>query len=333
MAISQELFPHKCVIEWWYFNGNLVDKHGNKYAFMNCLFKADPRKTNIPIVDKIPAKEVYFSHSVLSDLKKEKCVVRTHPLSIISEDSLKSKNLFINYLNPSPFGYINNEFIETKNGFKIKNEDLELFLKIKKKPFLHNKNGIFNVRGKKVFYYSFTNLEVEGKIMIHGKPIEVAGKAWMDHEWSEFAGEKNWNWFSIQLNNDVEIMIQDYNNKENVYVGINGKKPEFSNDAVFVTKKLWKSKLTGAEYPVEWEILIPSKDIVLDIYAPIKNQEIFLKRLSVLFCSFLFLCSVYLLQRRICLSQSCLGKIILSSHHTFSGLVWRCFSLPSRGVL
>ncbi|MBU2523089.1 MAG: hypothetical protein KKE23_02245 [Nanoarchaeota archaeon] len=115
------------------------------------MFKADPKKTGIPLVEKIPAKEVYFSHSMLSDLSKNKATTRTHPLSILSEDSLKSKNLFINYLNPSPFGYVNNELIELKNGFKIKNEDIELVLRIKKKPFMHNGNGIFNIKGKKVY--------------------------------------------------------------------------------------------------------------------------------------------------------------------------------------
>jgi predicted secreted hydrolase len=242
---------------------------------MNTLFKADPKKTSIPLVENIPAKEVYFSHSILSDLKKRRVTTRTHPLSIISKDSLNKKRLFINYLNPSTTGYVNNEIIELKDGmYKIKNEDVELILVSKKKPFMHHGKGNFIVKGKKVFYYSFTNMGVEGIIRTNGKEIPVEGKAWMDHEWAGFAGEKKWNWFSIQLDGNVEMMIQEYNGGENVYVGINGKKPEFTDDLILVQKKKWKSRLTGAEYPVEWKIVIPSKSIYLDVKAPISDQEI-----------------------------------------------------------
>lgn len=277
MKFPKDSFPHKSVIEWWYFNGNLRDKSGKNYAFMTCLFKADPKKTSIPLVEKIPAKEVYFSHSLLSDVTKKKSISRTHPLSILSDDSLTKKNLFINYLNPSIRGYVNNEIIEIgKFKYKIKNEDVDLKVVAKKKPFMHNGKGHFIVNGKRVYYYSLTNMSVKGTVLIKGRRVQVEGKAWMDHEWANFAGAKNWNWFSIQLDNGAEIMIQEYNNNENVYVGINHKnqKAEFANDLFLIPKRKWKSRLTGAEYPIEWKIIVPSKNIDLIIRAPIFDQEI-----------------------------------------------------------
>ena len=277
MDFPKDSFSHRSVIEWWYFNGSLFDKNGSEYAFMNCLFKADPKKTSIPLVEKIPAKQVYFSHSILSDIGKKKTIVRTHPLSILSNDSFTKKNLFINYLNPSITEYVSNEIIEVgKFKYKIKNEDIELTLTGKKKPFIHNGKGYFIIKGKKVFYYSFTDMEAKGTIRLKGKVIEVTGKAWMDHEWSGFAGAKNWNWFSIRLDNNTELMIQEYNNKENVYVGINprNQKPEFASDLILTPGKKWKSYLTGAEYPIKWKINVPSKKIELEVEAPLANQEI-----------------------------------------------------------
>ena len=41
---------HESIIEWWYFNGRLKDHRGNEYAFMDCLFKANPLKINIPLL-------------------------------------------------------------------------------------------------------------------------------------------------------------------------------------------------------------------------------------------------------------------------------------------
>jgi len=277
MQFPKDSFPHKSMIEWWYFNGNLEDEKGNKYAFMNCLFKTEPGKTGIPLVNKIPAKEVYFSHSTLSDLKNKKFISRTHPLSILSKDSLTKKRLFINYLNPSTSGYVNNELIETGNSkYKIKNEDIELNLEAKKKPLMHNGKGEFNLPGNNIYYYSFTDMDAEGIIRINGKAIKVKGKAWMDHEWSDGVGVRSWNWFSVQLDNGAEIMIQDYHSGENIYAGINPKnqKAEFSDDLIMLPKKMWKSSVTGAKYPTQWRIEIPSKKIVLELKAPIEKQEL-----------------------------------------------------------
>lgn len=276
MQFPKDSFPHKSVIEWWYFNGHLFDKNKNKYAFMNCLFKADPKKTDISIIKNIPLKEVYFSHSLLLDITNKKRIVNLSPISILSKDSLKQENLFINYINPLS-GYINNELIEDgKFRYKLKNENLDLLISAIKKPLLHNGKGYFVVKNKKVFYYSLTKMAVNGKIHLGKKSIEVSGEAWMDHEWSTIAGEKKWKWFSIQLDNNCELMIQEYNNFENSYVGImhQNQKAEFAHDLILSAKKTWKSPITKTEYPISWKIIVPSKKIELDVEAILPNQEI-----------------------------------------------------------
>ena len=37
-----------------------------------------------------------------------------------------------------------------------------------------------------------------------GPPMQVAGQAWMDHQWGNFvvAGGGGWDWFSLQLDDD-----------------------------------------------------------------------------------------------------------------------------------
>lgn len=283
MQFPKDSFPHKSIIEWWYFNGHLFDKNKNEYAFMNCLFKTNPRKTAIPIVENIPAKEVYFSHSLFSNVTGKKHIVRTSPISILSKDSLKQKNLFINYLNPSLIGYVNNEIDEIgKFKYKIKNDNVDLVLTAKKRPFLHQGKGYFVIEGKKIYYYSLTNMDAKGTVNLDGRIVSVRGKAWMDHEWTKFAGATKWDWFSIQLDNETELMIQEYNDCESVYAGINhgNQKVEFANDLTLIPKKIWKSPVTGAKYPILWKILVPSKKIELNVKAPLPNQEILLGSLN-----------------------------------------------------
>lgn len=297
MAIRfpKDSLKHEAAIEWWYFNGNLQDAKGRKYAFMDCLFKANPKKAGISFLEKIPLKRIYFSHSLLSDVSKNKTVSRIHPLSIISRDSFSKKLLFVDYIHPSLGGYVNYEINEAKPFcYRIKTEDFDLMLKARKKPLLHNGKGVFVFAGKAelsgmtetqsvshhdkkpVYYYSLTDLDAKGTINLNGKEISVKGKAWMDHEWANEAGEKKWNWFSVQLDSGEEMMIQEYKDKYR-YAGIAHKngKVEFASDLILIPKEEWKSKKTGASYPVEWKILVPSRKIELETKALARHELLF----------------------------------------------------------
>ena len=53
------------------------------------------------------------------------------------------------------------------------------------------------------FYYSFTNLQVEGTISIAGEVIAVTGVTWMDHQYGVFAATTQWVLQDAQLDNGV----------------------------------------------------------------------------------------------------------------------------------
>ena len=63
---------HNHIIEWWYINGHVHDTRGNTYSYMNCLFRADVKKIKIPFLSKLPGSVLYFSHSLISNIKKKK---------------------------------------------------------------------------------------------------------------------------------------------------------------------------------------------------------------------------------------------------------------------
>ncbi len=273
---------HQNIIEWWYFNGNLKDKKGNKYAYMDCLFKVDVNKVKIPFL-KTPFKTSYFSHSLLSDVKNKKFYPEINPLSIVSADSFTKPLLFINYMHPSTKGYIN-YVIENKNKdiYHIKTKDIDLELISTKKPLLEGGKGFIELNPEKTYYYSLTNLKTKGKIKIEGKWIDVEGKSWMDHQWADVSYKKEnvkWTWFSIQLKNNTEIVCFEYDNsKIKTYLASisypNNKQKHFSNVQFRPIGEKWKSQRTGTEYPLSWEIKIPEEDITLNVKTLIENQEV-----------------------------------------------------------
>lgn len=272
---------HDYIVEWWYFNGHLKDSNDNEYSFMDCLFRVDVKKVKIPFLSKIPLKTSYFSHSLITDLNNKKFYHRIAPFSMISDDSFSKPLLYINYLNPEiRNGYVNciiEKIDESK--YRVKNEDIDLIMTSIKTPLLEGGNGYLDLHAKTTYYYSLTNLKTEGRIKIKNKWVDVTGKSWMDHQWAdtEYSLDR-WDWFSVQLDNDTEIVCCVYDDgKVKTYFAdisyTDGKQEHYKEIEIIPLDKCWKSPKSKAVYPLEWKIKIPEKSIELNLKTKIENQE------------------------------------------------------------
>ena len=272
---------HDCVVEWWYFNGHLKDRYDKEYSFMDCLFKVDVKKVKIPFLSKIPLKTSYFSHSLISDLKDKKFYHRISPFSVISDDSFSKPLLYVNYFNPEIKNGYTNCVIEKIDGYKyhLKNEDIDLILTSIKEPLLEGGRGYLDLHSKTTYYYSLTNLKTEGRIKIKDKWIDVFGKSWMDHQWADAKYSRDrWDWFSVQLDNDTEIVCWMYDDgKVKTYIAdisyADSVQEHYQNIEIIPLKKTWTSPKSKAAYPLAWKIKIPEKNIELDLTAKIDDQE------------------------------------------------------------
>ena len=293
MAFKPISFPddhssHTASIEWWYWNGHLADKKGNRYAFMDCFFKTDISKITIPhfkavTFEKFIGKNryAYFAHSVVSDITNQKNYKEIQDISMVSDDSFKRQRFFLNYIDPIIIhGYDNNEMAEiAPDVFHIKSRYLDLNLKSHKPALLEGGEGHTSVCGRDSYYYSLTDLSAKGVLTINGKRTEVEGKAWMDHQWMDVTYELNkWSWFSIQLDNGTEIMCCEYDkgtDKTNLVDLSTAHRDQkhFSSLILKPGTDTWKSKLTKAEYPMSWDIEIPDHKAILHAHSLMSDQE------------------------------------------------------------
>ena len=279
---------HDAIIEWWYFNGHLKDEEGNVYSFMDCLFKADIEKVNIPYLSKIPfqkffnkKQDVYFAHAILSDIGKQKNYKEVQNVSLVSNDSFLKENLFVNYIDPILLGgFVNDEIEEiAPDIFHIKTENLDLKLESKKPVLLEGGGGHISVCGRGSYYYSLTDLKTSGTITIQGKKIKVTGKSWMDHQWADTPYKQDkWTWFSLQLNNGIDIMCCEYDDgkiKDYLVDIMEGsqKTKHFNKLILKAGNDIWKSKITKAQYPMSWEIEIPEYDAKFLVKSTMSDQE------------------------------------------------------------
>jgi predicted secreted hydrolase len=284
--LPEDALPHDSVIEWWYFNGNLRDKDGNRYAFMDCLFRADAKRVNIPIL-KQPFKNfkdipyVYSGHSIVSDIDRQKSHKDLHTISLMSRDSFTRPMLYANYLNQLDVdGFSTSEMAETEKGaFHIKTERMDLYLRSGGKPILHGKGGTISFWGRESRYYSITDLHADGVINVEGEWVRVKGKAWMDHQWTDAGYRKDkWTWFSVQLNSGMDIMCAEYevDRVKNYFLTVidqNRRVRRYEHFSMVSGKDAWESKKTKAKYPTSWTVKIPEEDIELDIRSDASDQE------------------------------------------------------------
>jgi predicted secreted hydrolase len=95
-------------------------------------------------------------------------------------------------------------------------------------------------------------------------------------------GQSGWDWFSLQLSDGTELMLFQLRTL------LPGAKPMMSGSVIdkqgnvislksgdfnVTPGKVWNSNATGAKYPVEWQIEIPSRQIQLKLSTALESQE------------------------------------------------------------
>lgn len=276
---------HNNIVEWWYLNGLLNGTKGEKFSFMNCLFKVDNKRSRVPILGGLPVKTIYFFHSIIANLDTGEKETFVAPYCIISRDSFSKELLYINFLTESrPIllgGYVN-YLLEEYDLFKyrLKTESLDLNLISAKPPLLEGGKGFLKMHDKSTYYYSLTDLDVKGKLNFKHEDYKVVGKAWMDHQWADTTYCKDrWHWFSIQLNSGLDLMCFEYIvGTTSVYhttlIYADGSQKHFDNVEVLPEKRHWKSRRSGNSYKLDWLIKIPEENIELKVKAILPDQEV-----------------------------------------------------------
>ncbi len=274
LVLPKDESSHNAVIEWWYFNGHLKTESDKEFIFMHCLFKTDPKKVDLPFLDKLPIPDFYFAHSLLTDVddKVFKPSISLYPE--LDKKSFCGKRLFIKAGEEFLFENIRD------NEYHFKNQDLDLNLVLKKKPLLVDGKGWIDLGVKDTYYFSFSDLEARGKIRTENGFESVSGKVWMDRQWSNggYHPEDKWTWFSMQFENGLDLLCFEYGDKQKIRSATicmpDGKQMATRNISFKPLNNIWKSPETKAEYEVEWIINIPELDLKIKTKPKNFNQEI-----------------------------------------------------------
>ena len=118
---------------------------------------------------------------------------------------------------------------------------------------------------------------------LKGERFTVAGKAWLDHEWSQELLDPQavgWDWIGMNLEDGSALTAFRLRKADGsaLWDGGSFRAPKgdpyiFSRgEAVFSPQRRWTSPLSGATYPVEWIVRTPAD--FYTVKAVVDNQEL-----------------------------------------------------------
>jgi predicted secreted hydrolase len=270
ISLPEDDGPHDAVTEWWYYTGHVETAKGRLFGFEQVTFKG-----------RRGALAGYASHVAVTDGERQ---LFTYDQRAVLDDGSIAKpgdgfDLAIG--DWSMRGLDGRDFLT----MVLPAYGYTLELTSRKPPVLHGGDGYVKAgSGAESYYYSRTRMVVSGMLNVDGIDSAVTGDAWMDHQWGSFTSfsEGGWDWFSIQLDDDSEVMIYQLRDAGGVpslgvatYVDAEGLAEDLqSADVVVEVDDTWVSPHSGATYPMAWSLHVSRQALTLRLRPVMEDQEL-----------------------------------------------------------
>jgi len=276
--------------EWWYYTGHLRSESGKEYGYQVTFFRFGLRDKQSDMSSAPLFSELYMAHFALSDVGQKKFIFRER----------------INRGYGGKAGAETDRYLVWNEDWKVEGDnerhliqvgdrstELRLLLHSLKRPVLHGKDGLSQKaegEGRASYYYSLTRIQTSGELTLGGKKERVSGLTWMDHEFGSNqlgADQVGWDWFSIQLDNQNELMLYLMRRKDGSVdpyssgslVGSDGQSRHLTRaDYQIEILERWKSPKSGATYPIKWRVRVPGEAVELEVTPVFPDQELITSR-------------------------------------------------------
>lgn len=288
--LPRDLYAHKnAQTEWWYYTGHGETVSGKRFGFELVFFK---RRTDLDKFSLVPLRlfgnPLFFAHFAITEIdeKKFRYAHRKSANGFFDHPASASETHFHLRLGDWSLRESHGAHILRATAHNVV---FEADLKPTKPPVLNGKDGngvSFKDEGEASRYFSYTRMEMEGDLIWNGETEHFKGAAWMDREfgtWTPTENQKGWDWFSIQLDNNCELMCYQLRNSANevspfssgTYVNENGDFEHLTHeDFTIEPTGFWKSPGSHATYPSGWRIKVPKMGLDLTVEPVIEDQEL-----------------------------------------------------------
>jgi len=276
-------------IEWWYATGWLQAGAGALIGFQLTFFRS---RTGLAaqLPGRFAPRQLLFAHAAVSDIAAGRHR-HAQRLSRWSGDEAQPEaharrtdtGLVLGRwtLQRAAGGAYQARLAAPEAGFSL---DLRL---APTQPLLLQGDAGFSRKGplpqQASHYYSQAQLAVDAALVLDGRRQALAGRGWLDHEWSDellATGATGWDWIGINLADGGALTAFVLRRADGRVVWAGGShRPaggavrNFSPQEVeFSPLRDWTSPATGARYPVHWRITTPAGHF--ELRALLEAQEL-----------------------------------------------------------
>lgn len=272
--------------EWWYFTGHLRAGDGHRYGFEVTFFRVGVSRPETPPRTPWDLRDLALAHFAITDIDGRDFRY-AEKLNRMSPFTAQAAAGYLDVFNEgwrvSAAGDGSWRLIAASGR-----DAVDLTMRSRKPPAVHGENGVSikaPAEGYASHYYSMTRLEVTGRI--NGR--SCSGQAWMDHEFGSSAlreNQRGWDWYSIQLDDESELMLYVIRRADGTpdvtssgsLISSEGRVVPIRRDQMrIVAKRRWRSKKSGASYPLGWRVTIPAFAIDLSLEPLLDDQELVTK--------------------------------------------------------
>ncbi len=260
--------------EWWYLTANLRDASGASYGVQWTLFrfKLAPDPEEMGWADRT----VFVGHAAATSASEH-----------LFTETLARGGVGQAGVTAQPFrAFIDDWSLETRvedPGAGISRLTVaasgeqfryRLSLTTDTPPVLQGDKGYSrkSESGQASYYFSQPFYAVEGELVLHGAPIKVSGRAWMDREWSSqplSRDQKGWDWFSLHLSSGEKLMLfrlrsvagRDFLSGN--WIDADGASRQLAPDDISLDP-LATTKLQAATLPTSWRVSVKSRGLTIE---------------------------------------------------------------------
>lgn len=285
-SFPQDHYSHpEFQTEWWYYTGHIRSRDRRSFGYQLTFFRTALQR-NRSEKSRWALNTVYFAHFALTDENKKTFIFREKiSRGALGQAGAATDRLHVWVEDWSLKGEGPNHLLETHDPSIA----IRFCLTPLKPPIVNGINGVSQKaegKGYASYYYSITRMRTQGELTLKGKILTIEGMSWMDHEFGSNQLREyqvGWDWFSIQLENNTELMfylIRHKDGKPDPYSSGTLTYPDGTSRHLRLEEfeiqvlRTWKSRKTGGRYPARWRIRIPQSNIDLTVTPTVSDQEL-----------------------------------------------------------
>ncbi|MER2493507.1 lipocalin family protein [Catenovulum sediminis] len=273
---ADDAFLDNQLIQWWYWTGQLTTNNGKRYGIELCFFAVDAAALHIFELfahkiygEKIPSDltTVQMLNAAVTDIDADKFYSKVTYIPGRPKNIENGFALHDILNNCSAIGGNGNDtLVITVDDFKF-----ELQAEQIKQPVLHYSGEKHEYQfGGYTYYYSREMMAAVGTLSHKGVKQTVSGDLWFDRQYGELVQASmlvGWQWFAIQLEGNVQIMLFAYHWQSEHMGSITNAAGETialgASDFHIEILDWWTSPNSGRRYPAKWHINTGDYDLVV----------------------------------------------------------------------